>query len=647
MCGFAGIWRPSGLTRDGCNTVAAMTETLSHRGPDGSGFWADGAGGIALGHRRLAIIDLSDHGRQPMASASGRYHVAYNGEIYNFEAIRQELRGYGTEFRGGSDTEVLLAAIERWGVDAAVPRLTGMFAFALWDAAERALFLVRDRLGEKPLYYGWQGATLLFASELRALQQFPGWRGDLDRGALALYVRHGYVPSPYSIYAGAHKVRPGTMRIARDGPAGAALEEHSYWSARQIAAQGVATPLDASDDELADAADVLLRRTVRREMVADVPLGAFLSGGVDSSLIVALMQAQSDRPVRTFTIGFHEPDLDEAGYARAVARHLGTQHEELYLTPADLLATVPRMAGVYDEPFGDSSQIPTLLVAQIARRQVTVALSGDGGDELFGGYEHYRHTDRLWRRLQRVPLTLRAPISRALGAGAAACAARRIGGDAAHRFWRKAGLIGAGTESEMFRGMMSYCMAPGTIALAAREPGTAFAGGDELPPGNTFLERMMYLDLVSYLPDDVLVKVDRATMSVGLESRAPFLDHDVAAFAWRVPLSAKFRHGQGKWLLRHLLRRYVPPALVDRPKMGFGVPISAWLAGPLRQWAGDLLAPDRLRRAGLFDVSAISRILAAQRRGVRQWDGLLWALLMFESWRDGAASRISRAAAVA
>jgi asparagine synthase (glutamine-hydrolysing) len=608
-----------------------MTESLRHRGPDDEGYWHDGAAGIGLGHRRLAIIDRSPDGHQPMASTGGRYTIAFNGEVYNFLDLRAELDRAGVAFRGRSDTEVMLAAIETWGLFPAVERFAGMFAFALWDAATRTLHLVRDRLGEKPLYYGWIGSTLLFGSELKALRACPWWRGELDRDALGLYLRHAYVPAPYSIYRGVYKVTPGAVLSFRSSaPPGAAPDVYRYWSAKEAVERALAAPVPSRVADLVDALDVLLRRVVRREMIADVPLGAFLSGGVDSSTVVALMQAQSDRPVRTFTIGFQEPCYDEARHANAVATHLGTDHTELYVAPSDLLAVVPRLPVVYDEPFGDSSQIPTLLLAALTRRSVTVSLSGDGGDELFGGYETYRRARQLWRLLRPVPMPLRhtlARMARALPNGRGdAHAGTRL------RDW--AAVLGAETVEEMHRELMSVCREPHCFVLDGAELPTVFTDPGRWAHTGSVLERIMFLDLTSYLPDDILVKVDRATMAASLESRAPFLDHEVVQFAWRVPLEFKIRNGDGKWLLRQLLYRYVPRSLVDRPKMGFAVPLGSWLSGPLRDWASDLLTSAKLKREGLLNAAVITALWQRQQQGSRRGQGILWSALMFESWLE-------------
>ena len=606
-----------------------MTESLRHRGPDDEGYWHDAAAGVGLGHRRLAIVDLSPEGHQPMCSRGGRYVIAFNGEVYNFLDLRAELARGGSVFRGHSDTEVMLAAIECWGLERALERFAGMFGFALWDTATRTLHLVRDRLGEKPLYYAWTGSTLLFGSELRALSAGPWWRGEVDRDALALYMRHNCVPAPYSIYQGVRKVRPGTILSFRSSSGGSG-QEYVYWSAQEAVAQALVAPRRESATDAVEALDVLLRRVVRREMIADVPLGAFLSGGIDSSTVVALMQAQSDRSVRTFTIGFDEQRYDEAQYAKAVSAALGTDHTELYVGPDELLSAVPRMPAVYDEPFADPSQIPTTLLAALTRRHVTVSLSGDGGDELFGGYEHYRRGSRMWRLLRRLPVSLRrrmARIARAvpeLGPGA-------LSGD---RIRNCARVLSAETAETMYRELISHFREPASVVPHDSELTTAFTDPGRWPETETFVERMMFLDLTTFLPDDILVKVDRSTMAFGLESRAPFLDHEVVQFAWALPLNLKIRSGDGKWLLRQLLYRYVPRPLVDRPKMGFGVPLGSWLCGPLREWASDLLAPAKLKREGFLDAAVVTNQWRRCQQGARLGQDMLWAVLMFESWLE-------------
>jgi asparagine synthase (glutamine-hydrolysing) len=634
------VWDPGARALD--DVVARMAATLRHRGPDSGGRWCDPAAGIAFGHRRLAILDLSDEGHQPMQSASGRWVITFNGEIYNFRVLRDELLALGAKFRGGSDTEVMLAAFERWGPAGALARFAGMFAFALFDRETRTLHLARDRLGEKPLYFGRAGAALVFASELKALRAHPRFDGEVDRGALALYLRQGYVPAPYSIYRGVRKLPPA-MLLSID----AAGREtwHAYWSPHAAAEAGVREPMRGKPREVADELEQTLARAVKDQMVSDVPLGAFLSGGIDSTLIVSLMQEQSGQPVRTFTIGFDEKAYDEADHARAVARHLGTDHTELTVTGADALALVPRLPALYDEPFADASQIPTYLVAQLARRRVTVALSGDGGDELFAGYNRYFWGRRLWRILRLVPAELRTYLATNLRRvpstrwdevlvqlNRAAPRALQVSPQG-HKIDQLAAVLDAPSGEAMYRQIVATSGGP-TLVRDTHEPPTLLTDVTRWPRLGGLLPSMMYLDLVTYLPDDVLVKVDRATMAVSLESRAPFLDHRVAELAWRVPLSLKIRDGRGKWILRELVHRRVPRALVDRPKMGFGVPVAHWLRGPLRDWAEALLAPERLRREGFFDVEPLRRRWDEHLRGQRDWERLLWSVLLFQGWRE-------------
>jgi asparagine synthase (glutamine-hydrolysing) len=622
-----------------------MTGAIRHRGPDDEGCWLDASVGLALGHRRLSVIDLSPEGHQPMASRDGRYVIAFNGEIYNFRDLRVELEAGGARFRGQSDTEVMLAAIERHGVHAAVGRFTGMFAFALFDRAERRLHLVRDRLGEKPMYYGWSNDTLLFGSELKALRSHPAWRGEIDRGALALFLRHGYVPAPYSIYKDVRKVLPGTVVTFRLDGTRVEPVEASYWSARAVAERGAAAAWSGSETELLDELDGVLRDTIRHEVIADVPLGAFLSGGVDSSLVVALMQAQSSRPVRTFTIGFDERDYNEADYAKRVAAHLGTDHTELYVRPAEAQAVVPLLPTLYDEPFGDPSQIPTFLVSQLARQHVTVSLSGDGGDELFGGYDRYALANRAWSLMRLAPRVARRALAGAIRSVPpvgwdqalrstglqSARAARRVTGDRLHKV---AEILSHDTREALYLDFVSHWRDAGAVTLGSVEPATAFTDPSRWAKVEGLLARMMYLDLVTYLPDDILVKVDRASMGVSLESRAPFLDHRVVELAARIPTRWRVRDGRGKWPLRALLRRYVPDALVNRPKMGFGVPVDHWLRGPLKDWAAALLDPVRLTREGYFDPAPIARKWAEHQDGLRNWHYHLWDVLMFQAWLE-------------
>jgi asparagine synthase (glutamine-hydrolysing) len=615
-----------------------MASAIRHRGPDDSGFWCDDQAGVALGQRRLAIIDLSPAGHQPMPSASGRFVVVFNGEIYNFRELRAELEaaGMAPSWRGHSDTEVLLAAIEAWGDVGALERLNGMFALALWDRQTRTLLLARDRLGEKPLYFGRHGDTFLFGSELKALQAHPAFRADLDRNALTSFFRYSYVPTPHSIWHGVQKLRAGHyIKVTDQGCTLGPMT--SYWDFAQIARMGRAD-LEADEPNRVDELDRLLREAVRSRMVADVPLGAFLSGGIDSSTVVALMQAQSTRPVRTFTIGFEEAEYDEMAHAEGVARHLGTDHTSLVLTPSDALDVVPKLPEMFDEPFADSSQIPTYLVSHMTRQHVTVALSGDGGDELFGGYNRYFLAQRFLKARSLVPSAMHAPLAYLLRSAAAGRMAElamaavperyrfRAVGD---RLPKIADVLLSDRPELLYRKLVSHSDQPSDIVL----------GGTELPsihgaglPFADFRDAMMYLDTLTYLPDDILTKVDRASMAVSLETRVPMLDHRVVEFAWRLPASSKFSGGQGKRILRDVLYRYVPQSLMERPKMGFGVPIDTWLTGPLRDWAESLLDPSRLKSEGVLDPRPIRTMWEEHVSGRRRWHYHLWDVLMFQAW---------------
>ena len=639
MCGITGFWGGSCVEPE---IAARMAQQISSRGPDDAGAWGDSRVGLALAHRRLAILDLSPAGHQPMLSPCGRYTLVYNGEIYNHLDIRRELEGEGGGFkwRGHSDTETLLAALRHWGVRKTLERLNGMFAFALWDSTERKLFLARDRMGEKPLYYGRNGEAFLFGSELKALTAHPDWRGEVDRNALALYMRHNYVPTPWSIYRGIQKLAPGHYVIIHDG--GRSIgDSQCYWDLGAVAERGVVSS-GGNPAALADELDALLRDAVGRRMASDVPLGAFLSGGFDSTMVVALMQAQSQRPVKTFTIGFHEEGYNEAVHARAVAAHLGTDHTELYVTPEDAMAVIPKLATIYDEPFSDSSQIPTFLVTQLARKHVTVSLSGDGGDELFYGYERYFKAQKIWGKLEYLPLPLRRAagflLSRAPGQtleSAMSMLPRKYRiAHLADRLPKLAEILGHSSGELFYRELLSHSKAPNQLVIGAQEPSTILSRPATLPRSLGLRERMMYLDMMTYLPDDILTKVDRASMAVGLEARVPLLDHRLVEFAWKVPMEYKYRNGQGKWLLRQVLYRYVPRELMDRPKMGFGVPIDHWLRGPLREWAEALLDERRLREEGFFDPVPIRKMWEEHVKGERRWHYYLWDVLMFQAWLD-------------
>lgn len=649
MCGITGFVVPGGVSRPSAeHLLSGMTDTIIHRGPDDQGMWVQEDRGVALGHRRLSILDLSPAGHQPMPSRSGRYVVAFNGEIYNHLDLRAQLAAPG--WRGHSDTETLLAAIEAWGIEEALKRSIGMFALALWDRESSVLTLARDRLGEKPLYYGWQGkgrqAVFLFGSELKSLRAHPAFEGEIDRNALCLQMRHNYIPAPHSIFRGVYKLPPGHLLQLglQSGERGHLPESRPYWSLQQVIDAGRAQPFSASADDAVSALDALLRDSISRQMVADVPLGAFLSGGIDSSTVVALMQAQSTRAVRTFTIGFSEEGYNEAEHAKAVARHLGTDHTELYITPQQALDVIPRLPVLYDEPFSDSSQIPTFLVSQLARRHVTVSLSGDAGDELFGGYNRYFGTHAWWNRVTLMPQPVRR-LAAAMLMRVSPAAWGRIGRSMAgitgngdrwlnvpNRIPKLAEVLRSHDGMSLYMQLISHWLEPSRLVIGGTEPVTAM----NTPPFSQLglVERMMALDTVSYLPDDILAKVDRAAMGVSLETRVPFLDHRVVEFAWQLPLSMKIREGQGKWILRQVLYKYVPKEIIDRPKMGFGVPIDSWLRGPLRDWSESLLDEARLRREGFFDPEPVRQKWREHLTGRSNWQYLLWDVLMFQTWHE-------------
>lgn len=643
MCGLSGFWGQS-FTSSGeaQNTARRMADTIVHRGPDDLGVWVDDGSGLALAHRRLSILDLSPAGHQPMVSPCGRFVLVYNGEIYNHPDLRAELESESGAFdwRGHSDTETLLAGLRHWGIERCLQKLNGMFAFALWDIRGQQLFLARDRMGEKPLYYGRSGNAFLFGSELKTLAEHPEWRGEVNRDALALYMRHNYVPAPWSIYKDIFKLPPAHFVVIGGGGRNVG-EPHCYWDLAQIAEQGQAfTP--GSSEEMIDELDALLRDAVARRMMADVPLGAFLSGGYDSTTVAALMQAQSRQPVKTFTIGFHEEGYNEAVHARAVATHLGTEHTELYVTPDEAMSVIPKLPGIYDEPFSDSSQIPTFLVSQLARQHVTVSLSGDGGDELFYGYSRYFKAEQIWGKISRLPMPLRSAARSILAHAPARALEKAMGvlprrlriNHFADRLPKLAEILAHPSGEALYRELVSHAKNPAQLVLGASEPHTILSRPDQLPKLPGLREQMMYLDMVTYLPDDILTKVDRASMAVSLEVRVPLLDHRMVEFAWRVPTEYKYRDGQGKWLLRQVLHRYVPNELMERPKMGFGVPIEHWLRGPLRGWAEELLSEQRLREEGFFDPEPIRKKWQEHLAGERRWHYFLWDVLMFQAWLE-------------
>jgi len=636
MCGIAGfleLERRSGT--QALEAVAqAMAAKLAHRGPDARGVFVDADAGVALSHTRLSIIDLSPAGAQPMVSACGRYVLTYNGEIYSAPELRPELEALGRRFRGHSDTEIIVEGIAAWGVRATVKRLIGMFAFAVFDRKERRLSLVRDRLGIKPLYWGWQNGRVVFASELKAFEALPEWRPEIDHDALASYLRFAYVPSPHSIYRGIGKLAPGSgVSIEADGK----TDLWTYWSLMDVATRGRAEPLDLGAGEATDALESLLGDAVQRRLVSDVPLGAFLSGGIDSSTVAALMRARSKATVRTYSIGFAEKGYDEAPHAKAVAEHLGTEHTELYVSPEQVEGVIPALPTIYDEPFADSSQVPTYLLSKLTRQHVTVALSGDGGDELFAGYNRHRFA----RLLMETPQAAGKVLACGLGMVGPPLWERVFGllprrqrlPHPSEKIFKAAAVLREGRQGA-YRALVSAWHEPEALVKHGVElKGAVFDASlaAKLPDA---LDRMQYLDAATYLPDDILTKVDRASMAVALEVRVPLLDHRVVELTWRLPSRLMMRRGTSKWLLRQVLYRHVPKHLVERPKMGFTLPIGQWLRGPLRPWAEELLSERRLAAGGLLNPAPILARWRDHLDRRRDWHQSLWTVLMFQAWRE-------------
>lgn len=618
MCGITGIWQshPSSNIRAHAHRMA---DSLIHRGPDDVGVWVDQDVGLALGHRRLAVVELSSAGHQPMASAGGRYALVFNGEIYNHLDLRARLGDAVSGWQGHSDTETLLACIQAWGLLSTLEQVVGMFALALWDRQEKTLSLARDRMGEKPLYWGWQGDTLLFGSELKALKTHPDFRGEVDRDALTLLLRYNYIPSPHCIYKGIAKLAPGHFVVIRAGDKIAA--PRSYWSYQSVVLDGLQSPFVGSDEQAVDKLETLLESSLAGQMMADVPLGAFLSGGVDSSVVVALMQRLASRQVHTYAIGFEDKSFDEAQHARAVAAYLGTDHTEMHVTERDALAVVPDLPRIYCEPFADSSQIPMVLVSRMARQHVTVALSGDGGDELFGGYTPYWFLPRIWRMIRWIPRPLRQGLARMLSPL-----------PVPQRFEKLLEIFDARDYEQLYWRLRSHWTDPESIVRSAREPDSLLRNPQDFLSMRSFASWMMAVDTMNYMPDDILVKVDRAAMSNSLETRVPMLDHRVVEFSARMPVHLKIRNGQGKWALRQLLYRHVPQSLVDRPKAGFMVPLAAWLRGPLRDWADTLLQESRMRQEGYFNVKEVQKTWQEHLTGRVDRSSKLWSVLMFQAW---------------
>lgn len=644
MCGLAGYLSTDGIEFPAI--IAAMANSLKHRGPNEEGFWANTDRSICLGHRRLPIVDLTPIGRQPMVSETGRYVIAFEGEVYNFRELKRSLERAGHKFLGRGDTEVILANLEELGVEKAVPKFIGMFSMAIWDNEKRAISLVRDRLGVKPLYYCFHKGSVLFGSELRALEAFPGVALEVDRDALALMFRHLAIPAPYTIYRGIYKLIPGTTLTIEANKLGAIRQGFSpfpdasdvsprrYWCAAGAARSGVSSQVRASEDEVLSELEALIRSAVELRMHADVPMGCFLSGGVDSSLVAALMSSISSGPVKTFSIGFDVPDFDEAPFAREVARHLGATHTELYLTVSDIQGVVPRLPILYDEPFSDSSQIPTYLLSKLAKESVTVCLTGDGGDELFGGYRRYLATQERWLTLQDRPkaiLPYKPPrrwkaLPRSLRA--------RCEHTSNYPMYELSGVLRLDSLADHYRDILSHCRTPHDLVIGSLPLMTGLTDPayriEELSP----LQTMMLLDLVSYLPDDILTKVDRAGMAVALETRMPFLDHRVVEFAWRLPDGLKVKETISKYPLKRILERFIPKRLFDRPKMGFAIPLGTWLRGPLRDWANHLLDPRTIESQGFLDSSFVQRTWNEHQEGRADRSNVIWSILAFQGWLD-------------
>ena len=646
MCGIFGMLGWSGSLGDVKSRSIEMLNEVTRRGPDDYGIWLCNESQLVLAHRRLSIVDLSSSGHQPMESRCGRWVIAFNGEIYNHSDIRDELNSSdgAMSWRGHSDTEVLLAAIATYGIVPALKKCVGMFAFALWDKRTRQLTLARDRIGEKPLYYGRQGKSFLFGSELSSFYKHPEWNGDIDRHSLALLMRHNYIPAPYTIFRGVFKLKPAHVATFRLGDSAPRIE--SYWSHKEVAQRGVSSVFSGTAEDAVLETERLIKQSLSGQMLADVPLGAFLSGGIDSSTVVALMQSMSNKPVKTFSIGFNEEGYNEAKHAKNIAEHLGTAHTELYVSATDALNVVPLLPSIYSEPFSDSSQIPTYLVSKLAREKVTVSLSGDGGDELFCGYSRYAISEELWGKIRGLPFPIRKALVKMLrfpspstwdkfSAPFMRFFPERIRyknvGDKLHKL---SDLLTLEDEKDVYRRLISHWSDPAALVIGATEHPTAVMDAFESSQLNNFVQKMMFADQISYLPDDILVKVDRAAMAVSLESRVPLLDHRLIEFAWSLPVELLRKDGNSKWPLRQVLYRYVPKALVDRPKMGFGVPIGDWLRGALREWGESLLSEEKLINDTFFNASLVRQAWTSHQSGAQNLQYQLWDILMFQAWYE-------------
>lgn len=642
MCGLVGFWdwKSHFAVEHGLKTVQKMAEVIQHRGPDSQGIWAEKTSGLFLAHQRLSILDLSETGHQPMFSCSGKSVIVYNGEVFNFSEIRERLKIAGVRFKGNSDTEVILEACEHWGVLNTCQQLIGMFAFAFWDRQKRILYLVRDRLGIKPLYWGIQQNILFFASQPKAFSTHPLWKPKLNQEALISYFRFNYVPTPLSIFEGIYKLSPATILAIDEHQH---IEETRFWDLEKVITERQAQRREVrTEAEAVQQLAFLLEDAVKRRMIADVPLGAFLSGGIDSSMVVALMQAQSMQPVKTFSIGFHESGFNEADYAAKVAKHLNTEHHELYLEPQQAQNIIPDIPEWYDEPFADVSQIPTYLVSRLARQNVKVALSGDGGDELFAGYNRYLFGQSFWERLNIFPFWARQIVGRSLRQlqphhweqFVKTIPKRFRPPQFGHKIHKLAEILSASNASQFYKSLVSQWINPESLVLQGKESILYPWVHSQVDTKLTFVEYMQFMDTVTYLSDDILTKVDRASMGVSLEARVPLLDHRLVEFAWSLPSEMKIRHGKGKWLLRQVLERYVPKHLIERPKMGFSVPIDRWLRGSLKEWAAHLLDEKRMDAEGILNTKWIGKRWKEHLAGERNWQYGLWGVLMFQAWKE-------------